>query len=116
MDRVKIARETLMTAMITVFGLFGIDKFIHPAAWLGWVAPWIENLSGISRGTWLRVAGGYELLLAAALVFPHRLVRRIAAWGMVIHLIFVLTQTGFNDLFVRDLGLLLSAIALGILL
>ena len=49
MDRVKIARETLMTAMITVFGLFGIDKFIHPAAWLGWVAPWIENLSGISQ-------------------------------------------------------------------
>lgn len=116
MERVQASRGILMTAMIVVFGIFGIDKFIRPLVWLGWIPEWTENMSGIPREIWLRVAGGIELLLAAALLFPHRLVRRIAAWGMVVHLTMILTQTGFNDLFIRDVGLLLSAIALAILL
>lgn len=105
-----------MTAAITVFGLFGADKFIHPASWIGWIAPWMEHVSGISRATLLQIAGGFELLLAAALLFPQKLVRRIAAWSMVMHLLFILTQTGFNDLFIRDFGLLLSVVAMALLL
>lgn len=116
MEREKAAKGILMTAMVAVFGIFGIDKFARPDVWLGWMPPWLADLSGISLETWLMITGGIEVLLAAALLFPHRLVRRIAAWGMVAHLIAVLTQTGINDIFVRDLGLLLSAIALALLL
>ena len=77
---------------------------------------WIDGLMGIGKSQWLMVAGGLELIFAAALLFPNVTVRRIAAYGMVLHLGFILTQTGMNDLFVRDLGLMLSAVALGILL
>ena len=116
MDRVKAAKGTLMTAMILVFAIFGVDKFLRPEIWMGWIPEWLADSSGIAQKTWLMIAGGVELLLAAALLFPSRIIRRIAAWGMVVHLIFVLTQTGMNDLFVRDLGLLLSAVALALLL
>jgi uncharacterized membrane protein len=116
MDRVKVSRGVLMTAMIAIFGIFGIDKFIHPTSWLGWIAPWMVIVSGIPRESLLWMAGGLELLLAAALLFPHRIVRRVAVWGMVLHLIFILTQTGLNDIFIRDAGLLLSGIALALLL
>lgn len=116
MERTKAARGTLLIAFVGLFGIFGIDKFLRPDLWLGWIAAWTENMSGVSSQVLLRIAGGIELLLATALLFPHRLVRRIAAWGMAVHLLFVLTQTGFNDIFVRDAALLLSAIALAVLL
>lgn len=116
MERVKAARGVLMVGMVTVFGAFGADKFLRPEIWIGWIPPWMEDFAGMSQEMWLRIAGGIELLLAAALLFPQRLIRRIAAWGMVMHLIIVLTQTGVNDVFVRDFGLLLSAIAMALLL
>lgn len=116
MERVKAAKGALTAAMVVVFGVFGIDKFIRPLVWLGWIPEWTENISGVSREVWLQVAGSIELLFAAAVLFPNKLIRRIAAWGMVVHLLLVLTQTGVNDLFVRDVGLLLGAIALALLL
>ncbi|TSC57117.1 MAG: hypothetical protein Greene041662_1066 [Candidatus Peregrinibacteria bacterium Greene0416_62] len=105
-----------MTAMVTVFSVFGADKFLRPEVWMGWMPSWMENALGISREAWLSSAGGIELLLAAALLFPQRMIRQIAAWGMAAYLILILTQAGMNDLFVRDLGLFLSAVAMAILL
>jgi uncharacterized membrane protein len=116
MQKIPVARGVLLSALVIVFGIFGVDKFARPLMWIGWIPLWMEDVLGIARETWLLVAGGIELLLAAALLFPHRLVRRIAAAGMILHLIAVLTQTGFSDIFVRDLGLLFSAIGLLILL
>lgn len=116
MERVKTAKGVLMTGMVAVFGIFGVDKLARPAVWIGWIPPWLEPPTGLSSEVWLMITGGIEILLAAALLFPYRPIRRIAAWGMVVHLITVLTQTGINDFFVRDLGLLLSAVAMALLL
>ncbi len=116
MQKASVATGVLMSAMMIVFGVFGIDKFIHPLSWIGWIPQWMDGLFGIGKSQWLMVTGIMELILASALLFPSVLIRRIAAWSMVLHLAFVLTQTGMNDLFVRDLGLMLSAVALGILL
>jgi uncharacterized membrane protein len=116
MQNIAVARGILVSAMVIVFGVFGVDKFMHPLAWIGWMPPWIDGFLGIDKAQWLMVTGVLELIFAAALLFPARVIRRIGTWGMVLHLIVVLTQTGLNDLFVRDLGLLLSAVALGILL
>ena len=70
MEREKAAKGILMTAMIAVFGIFGVDKFARPDVWLGWMPPWLADLSGISRETWLMITGGIEVFLAAALLFP----------------------------------------------
>lgn len=116
MQNTAIARGVLMSAMIIVFGVFGIDKFLHPLSWIAWMPPWIDGLVGLSKSQWLMVTGASEIILASGLLFPKTIIRRIAAWGMTLHLCFILTQTGINDLFVRDLGLMLSAVALAILL
>ncbi len=116
MQKYSVATGILMSAMIIVFGVFGIDKFIHPLSWIGWMPLWMDGLLGIDKSQWLIITGGIELVLASALVFPKAAIRRIAAWGMVLHLGFILTQTGMNDLFVRDLGLMLSAVALAVML
>jgi uncharacterized membrane protein len=116
MQKNSVARGVLMSAMIIVFGVFGLDKFLHPLSWIGWMPLWMDGLLGINKSQWLMVTGVIELIFAAALLFPSRIVRRIAAYGMALHLAFILTQTGMNDLFVRDLGLMLSAVALALLL
>ena len=116
MQKHSVATGILMSAMIIVFGVFGIDKFLHPLSWISWMPLWMDGLLGIDKSQWLMVTGVIELILASAVLFPSILIRRIAAWGMVLHLGFILTQTGMNDLFVRDLGLMLSAVALAVLL
>jgi hypothetical protein len=116
MQKNSVARGVLMSAMIIVFGVFGIDKFLHPLSWIGWMPLWMDGLFGIGKSEWLMVTGGIELILASALLFPNRIIRRIAAYGMALHCFFILTQTGINDVFVRDLGLMLSAIALAVML
>lgn len=116
MQKYSVATGVLMSAMIIVFGVFGLDKFLHPLSWIGWLPLWMDGLMGIGKSQWLMVTGTIELILASALLFPKTAIRRLAAYGMALHLAFILTQTGMNDLFVRDLGLMLSAVALGILL
>jgi hypothetical protein len=45
-------------------------------------------------------------------LIPVRLVRQIGAIMIALHLVAILTQVGWNDIAVRDIGLLLSALAL----
>lgn len=99
-----------------VFLYFGIDKFIHPLIWIGWIPKWMDGFAGASQETWLRIVGVIEIIAGAALVFPLRLVQRFAAALAGIQIIGVLTQTGWNDIAVRDIGLLTMAVALWFLL
>lgn len=112
----RIARNILIAGLVFVFGWFGIDKFIHPLNWIGWMPLWMEGLFGMTRESWLSVIGSLETFLAAALLFPHRLVRKLAVTGMALHMIGILSQVGINDIFVRDVGIFAAACALFFLL
>ncbi len=78
--------------------------------------PWMDGLLGLPLATWLRITGIGEILLAILLLVPVRALQRIIAILMALHLLAVLTQTGWNDIAVRDIGLLLSSLALLFLL
>jgi len=116
MGRNDIARGLLIAALAFVFGAFGIWKFASPILWIGWIPLWMEGLLGLTRDTWLQVIGAIEIILAVLLLIPHRRLRQIAAILMALHLVAVLTQTGWNDITVRDTALLLSTFALLLLL
>lgn len=107
-----LPRWLLIFGLAFVFGYFGIDKLIHPELWTQWMPVWMDGLMGFSTEGWVKVIGIVEIILAAGLVIPWPGTQRIAAGLSVFHLAAILTQTGWNDIAVRDIGLLAMALAL----
>lgn len=116
MQRQSIAKWLLIAALAFVFGYFGVDKWVHPEFWIGWIPGSFEGLMGLSREAWLVAIGGTEVLFALLLLIPFRNVQRAGAILVALHLIAILTQVGWNDIGIRDIGLLLSSLALFFLL
>lgn len=112
MHSTTTARWILIASLAFVFGYFGIDKFIHPDLWVGWMPTRIEGFLGMTSYRWLSVFGVIEIASAIGLLIPIRRLQQFAALGMIIQLIGILTQTGWNEIAVRDINILLSAIAL----
>jgi hypothetical protein len=106
----------LLAAFVFVFGYFGIDKFVTPVLWMGFLPAWMDGLLGMPKETWIAVVGAAEIVMAVMLLIPHSLVRRIGAGLIILHLITVVIQVGWNDIGVRDIGLLLSAAAMYLLI
>lgn len=112
MQRKQVAQTLLIAAIVAVFALFGVDKFRQPLFWIGWIPMWMDGLFTLSRDAWLKVIGLSEIMLAALVLIPVRRVRQIGVILVCLHLVAILTQTGWNDVGIRDAGLLLSALAL----
>lgn len=77
---------------------------------------WLDGKFSLTLSQWMQVTAVAEIIIAAALLFPMLIVQRIAAFFAAAHLTAVLTQTGWNDIAVRDIGLLMMATALWYLL
>lgn len=112
MQRQNIVKWLLIAALVFVFGDFGIDKFMHPDNWIGWLPVWMDGLGGLPKNSWLEIIGALEVLFALMILIPVRAVQKTGVILMILHLVAVLTQTGWNDVAVRDIGLMISAIAL----
>lgn len=112
MQRTSITKWLLIAGLAFVFWNFGIDKFIHPEIWIGWMPLWMDGLMGLPRETWLSIVGASETFFAILLLIPVRKVRMAGAILVAVHLAVILTQVGWNDIGVRDIGLMMSALAL----
>lgn len=111
-ERNAIARYLLLAELIIIFGYFGIDKFIHPLVWIGWMPSWMDGFLGMPKETWLGIIGAGEIFIAVLLLIPVRAVRQIGAALVALQMMGVLTQVGFNSMGARDLGILISSLAL----
>lgn len=116
MDRNHIAKWILIGSLAFVFGYFGVEKFINPELWVGWLPPAIDGFLGFSKYQWLNFFGVLEIVSAVALLIPVRRLQQLSTVGMIIQLIGILTQTGWNEIAVRDIDILLGAVALLVLL
>lgn len=116
MQRLRLATWILSTGLFAVFAWFGIDKFLTPAAWLGWMPAWMNGLFGLPVDAWLKVVGVLEILFAVMLLVPVRNVRRAGAVLIALQLLSILPIAGFNDVGLRDFAMMMSAIALAVLL
>ena len=103
----------LRTAFTVAPILFGADKFVHLLVdWDRYLAPAIADLSPLTVHQTMSVVGVVEIvagLLVAARPRIGSLV--VAAWlaGIIVNLLLV---PGFYDIALRDVGLLLAAVAL----
>jgi hypothetical protein len=94
--------------------LAGIDKFFNLLThWEGYLSPAFAKLSPFSPHATMQVVGVVEMIAAVLVAIRPRIgAHVVAAWlfGIILNLVFL--GHGY-DIALRDLGLLLGALALG---
>lgn len=93
-----------------VFLFFGIDKFFHPLIWINWVPSIIFSAVPIGKTSFIFIVGASEALLGFLVFIGY--FARFAAGLSALHLLFILFAVGFNDIMIRDFGLLCLAAGL----
>lgn len=94
--------------------LAGADKFLHLLVdWDKYLPPMVNNLAG-GHGHQLMLAAGVIEIVAGIGVFlkPRIFAYVVAAWLLII-ICNLLAIPGYFDVALRDLGLMLAALALG---
>ena len=96
--------------------LMGLDKFFNVMVdWPDYLAPWIVDVIPVSAETAMLVVGVVEILAAVMIAIrPRYAAYVVAAWlvGIILNL---LTYSGFYDVALRDVGLLVAALTLALL-
>ena len=91
----------------------GADKFLHLLTdWDKYLAPMIPSKLGIQPHTFMMIVGVIEIVAGLAVAVAPRFGGwLVAAWlaGIIVNLLAV---GGYLDVALRDLGLLLAAVAL----
>ena len=116
----RVARPAYQAFLILYAGftalpiLAGADKFLHLLTnWDQYLAPAVEKVLPFSGHTFMLMVGVVELIAAAIVAVKPRIGAYIvAAWLCGIIVNFVILR-GYYDIALRDLGLMLGALALG---
>ncbi|MDQ2869879.1 MAG: hypothetical protein M3S32_03980 [Acidobacteriota bacterium] len=91
----------------------GLDKFVHLLTdWDKYLAPVISSTLGVRPHTFMMIVGAIEIVAGIVVALSPRFGGYlVAAWlaGIIIDLLLV---GGYLDVALRDLGLLLGALAL----
>ncbi|MSR67965.1 hypothetical protein EXS65_04050 [Candidatus Peribacteria bacterium] len=116
MSRTAIARSILIIGIAFVFLYFGIEKFVHPNLWIVWMPDWMDGLLGLTLGSWLSIVGVTEIVIAVLLLVPVRIVRQVAIIAASLHLFGIVMEVGWNDVGVRDIGLMFMSVSLWFLI
>jgi hypothetical protein len=122
-DRLKdptFAAYFLLRTVFTVAPIvFGLDKFFnlltHPNHWSLYLAPWINDILPGNADQCMYLVGVVEIAAGVLVAVAPRIgAWVVAAWlaGIIINL---LTLSGYYDIALRDFGLLVGAVVLGLL-
>ena len=88
-----------------VFFLFGISQLLNPILWTAWVPqfiPFAPKAVVITNGIFDLIVGGFLIL--------GLFLRAFSLIG-IIHLIGITASVGYNDIGIRDFGILLALVA-----
>ena len=96
--------------------LMGLDKFTNLLTdWPNYLAPWLTDILPFSAQTAMYVIGIVEIIAAVAMVIRPRWAAWVVALWLAGIIINLLTYSGFYDVALRDFGLLIAAVTLGLL-
>lgn len=114
MQSIKLANLVLRVGLALVFLWFGIDKFIHPQYWVdAWfpasVAVLIAKI-GFTSVNFMYLVGILEVFVAVSLM--STLFMRFFAAAAIVFLAITMIFHGFNEIMIRDLGLIGGLLAL----
>ncbi len=88
-----------------------IQAFANPTSWVGFIPHWLGAI--IDPQLFLKIHSFFELVLGIALVAGFRV--RWAAMLAALDMLALLVFYGVDDLTFRDMGLLMAALALFVL-
>ncbi|WP_076264197.1 hypothetical protein [Intrasporangium flavum] len=112
-DPARQAYLVLRTAFTVAPIVFGADKFAHLLVdWDRYLAPQLAHLSPLTVHQTMYVVGVVEIVAGVVVaVWPRLGAPVVAVWlaGIIVNLLLV---GGYGDIALRDLGLLLAAVAL----
>ena len=101
----------LRIGLAGVFLWFGIDKFFNYESWQHFIPDWFPML--IPATSFILLLGIVETLIALLVLFGF--FTRIAAGVAALMLIPIIISLGYNEIGVRDFGLLLLALGIAFL-
>lgn len=94
--------------------VMGLDKFSNLLTyWPNYLAPWLVNLLPFSAATAMLFVGMVEIIAALAVAIKPRYASYVVALWLLGIIINLLSIPGFFDVALRDVGLLVAALALG---
>ncbi len=94
----------------SVFLWFGLDKWVHPAAWYSWIDVWIWPLALFSPPVTMFLIGFFETVIGFLLIMG--IMPRVASAVGAAYIAAVTIMTGVSDAAIRDLGVLGCCVAL----
>ena len=112
--RAREAYSLLLPGFVAAPILAGLDKFFYLMVdWDKYVAPFFETLVGGQASTLMLVAGVVEVAAGIGMWIRPRIFSYVVAGWLGAIILNLLLIPGFFDVALRDLGLLLGALALG---
>ncbi|HSD12122.1 MAG TPA: DoxX family membrane protein [Patescibacteria group bacterium] len=109
-DHQELVIIVLRFAVGAVFLWFGVDKWIHPSAWYGWIPAWVDDRLPVSLDTFLWWNGAFEFVIGILMVSGRMLRGASVAAGLFLAGIAV--TLGANEVTVRDAALTGCCLAL----
>lgn len=106
----KTSFHVLRVGLAITFLWIGILILKNPEAWSGYLQPWAAGLLPIPISQAMLGTAILDIIIGALLLVDF--LTWLAALVGVIHLVIVLTVSGITDITVRDIGLLVAALAL----
>jgi uncharacterized membrane protein YphA (DoxX/SURF4 family) len=94
--------------------LAGLDKFLHLLVnWDQYLPSVVANVSPIPAHTLMLIVGVIEIVAGIGVALKPRIFAYIVAAWLAVIILNLLLIPGYFDIALRDLGLLLGALALG---
>ena len=106
----KTSFHFLRVGLAITFLWIGVLIFKNPGAWGGYLQPWAAGLLPIPIAQAMIGTAILDITIGAFLLLDF--LPWLAAFVGAIHIIIVLTTSGITDITVRDIGLLVAALAL----
>ena len=94
-----------------VFFLFGILQFTSPESFYGYIPAFANNF-GMSSATLILLNGILDFAIGVLLLLG--IFTRIVAIVAAVHLLVIILGLGWNDITVRDIGLMIVAVAIAV--
>lgn len=110
MSHHDIGMYILRFGLAAVFLWFGLSQVTSPAEWVGWVPAWATSIIPVSAEVFVLANGTLEVVGGALLVAGFYL--RPAALVLALHLAIITFDIGYNEIGVRDFGLMMATLSL----
>jgi uncharacterized membrane protein YphA (DoxX/SURF4 family) len=99
------SKEILRIGTTLVYLWFGFFQLINPSSWIGYLPSWVYSL-GVETIYFIYLNGIIEVALGLFLLIGFKV--RISALLLTIHMSLIMIHLGYNDILIRDFGILIA--------